>query len=435
MSKIFLNVLNMSLTASYVILIVILVRLLLKKAPKYISYTLWIVVAFRLIIPFTLESSYSLMPSKSNVDYIPHDIIYQGNPQINSGVDRIDTFVNNSLPAPTIEASVNPLQIYIKIGAYIWLLVIGSLLIYSYVSILILKSRLKKAQLIEKNIFEAKNIRTPFVLGIIRPRIYLPAGLTKEEQDYIILHEQTHINRKDHIVKMLAYLILSIHWFNPLVWIAFRLMSIDMELSCDERVLRKMDKDIKKTYANSLLSLNTKKHILNGSPLAFGEGNVKTRIKNVLNYKKPAFWVTFVSVLFAIIIGIGLLSNREVISSNENNDNNSSTENNQIASNQSDEQELGGDITVDKSSITESFIEMDAYIKDYSFDVSYDEELDLYHRVYSIHGVYDLNGDGKEDEINAVLKMDYEDGTYIEVNGIKVPFNLYFPTGENMLLI
>jgi beta-lactamase regulating signal transducer with metallopeptidase domain len=420
----------MSLTASYVILIVILVRLLLKKAPKYISYTLWIVVAFRLIIPFTLESSYSLMPSKSNVDYIPHDIIYQGNPQINSGVDRIDTFVNNSLPAPTIEASVNPLQIYIKIGAYIWLLVIGSLLIYSYVSILILKSRLKKAQLIEKNIFEAKNIRTPFVLGIIRPRIYLPAGLTKEEQDYIILHEQTHINRKDHIVKMLAYLILSIHWFNPLVWIAFRLMSIDMELSCDERVLRKMDKDIKKTYANSLLSLNTKKHILNGSPLAFGEGNVKTRIKNVLNYKKPAFWVTFVSVLFAIIIGIGLLSNREVISSNENNDNNSSTENNQIASNQSDEQELGGDITVDKSSITESFIEMDAYIKDYSFDVSYDEELDLYHRVYSIHGVYDLNGDGKEDEINAVLKMDYEDGTYIEVNGIKVPFNLYFPTGE-----
>lgn len=430
MSKIFLNVLNMSLTASYVILIVILVRLLLKKAPKYISYTLWIVVAFRLIIPFTLESSYSLMPSKSNVDYIPHDIIYQGNPQINSGVDRIDTFVNNSLPAPTIEASVNPLQIYIKIGAYIWLLVIGSLLIYSYVSILILKSRLKKAQLIEKNIFEAKNIRTPFVLGIIRPRIYLPAGLTKEEQDYIILHEQTHINRKDHIVKMLAYLILSIHWFNPLVWIAFRLMSIDMELSCDERVLRKMDKDIKKTYANSLLSLNTKKHILNGSPLAFGEGNVKTRIKNVLNYKKPAFWVTFVSVLFAIIIGIGLLSNREVISSNENNDNNSSTENNQIASNQSDEQELGGDITVDKSSITESFIEMDAYIKDYSFDVSYDEELDLYHRVYSIHGVYDLNGDGKEDEINAVLKMDYEDGTYIEVNGIKVPFNLYFPTGE-----
>lgn len=430
MSKIFLNVLNMSLTASYVILIVILVRLLLKKAPKYISYTLWIVVAFRLIIPFTLESSYSLMPSKSNVDYIPHDIIYQGNPQINSGVDRIDTFVNNSLPAPTIEASVNPLQIYIKIGAYIWLLVIGALLIYSYVSILILKSRLKKAQLIEKNIFEAKNIRTPFVLGIIRPRIYLPAGLTKEEQDYIILHEQTHINRKDHIVKMLAYLILSIHWFNPLVWIAFRLMSIDMELSCDERVLRKMDKDIKKTYANSLLSLNTKKHILNGSPLAFGEGNVKTRIKNVLNYKKPAFWVTFVSVLFAIIIGIGLLSNREVISSNENNDNNSSTENNQIASNQSDEQELGGDITVDKSSITESFIEMDAYIKDYSFDVSYDEELDLYHRVYSIHGVYDLNGDGKEDEINAVLKMDYEDGTYIEVNGIKVPFNLYFPTGE-----
>lgn len=296
MSKLLLNVLDMSLTASYVILIVILVRLLLKKTPKIISYALWIVVALRLLIPFTLESGYSLMPPNNNVNNISHDIIYQQSPQINTGVGQVDTFINNSLSAPTVGASVNPLQIYLEIVAYIWLLVIVSLLIYSFVSILILKKRLKNATLIENNIFEAKNIRTAFVLGLIKPRIYLPVGLTKEERDYIIMHEQTHIIRKDHIIKILAFFTLSVHWFNPLVWIAFRLMSRDMELSCDERVLKKMDNDIKKPYANSLLSLNTERIILNGSPLAFAEGNVRARIENVLNYKKPAFWVTLVSI-------------------------------------------------------------------------------------------------------------------------------------------
>lgn len=296
MSKLFLNVLDMSLTASYVILIVILVRLLLKKTPKVISYALWIVVALRLLIPFTLESGYSLMPPNNNVNNISHDIIYQQSPQINTGVGQVDTFINNSLSAPTVGASVNPLQIYLEIVAYIWFLVIVSLLIYSFVSILILKKRLKNATLIENNIFEAKNIRTAFVLGLIKPRIYLPVGLTKEERDYIIMHEQTHIIRKDHIIKILAFFTLSVHWFNPLVWIAFRLMSRDMELSCDERVLKKMDNDIKKPYANSLLSLNTERIILNGSPLAFAEGNVRARIENVLNYKKPAFWVTLVSI-------------------------------------------------------------------------------------------------------------------------------------------
>jgi beta-lactamase regulating signal transducer with metallopeptidase domain len=278
MSELFLTVLNMSLTASYVIIFVIFIRLLLKRAPKVISYALWGIVAFRLIIPFSFESMFSLMPRNTSTVLIPHDIIYQQSPQINSGIEVIDLFVSQSFPVQIVGASANPLQVYVVIGAYIWAIGITALLVYSFVSILFLKRQLKSAQLIENNIFEAKNLKTPFVLGLIRPKIYLPDELNATERSYILLHEQTHIYRNDHIIKVFAFLILSIHWFNPLVWIAFMLMSKDMELSCDERVLKQMNnEDIKKPYANSLLSLATGKHILNGSPLAFGEGSVKGR--------------------------------------------------------------------------------------------------------------------------------------------------------------
>lgn len=309
MNRIFLTVLNMSLTASYVILCVTVVRLFLKKAPKFISYALWGVVAFRLIVPFSFESMFSLMPRNADTVPIPHEIIYQQTPQINSGIEAVDTFENNSLPAPTVEASTNPLQIYVEIGAYIWVLGIITLLTYSLVSVLKLKRQLKSAKLIEQNIYQAENLKTPFVLGLIRPRIYLPAGLNDTERSYILIHEKTHIRRNDHIIKVLAFIILSIHWFNPLVWIAFRLMTTDMELSCDERVLKEMKEDIKKPYANLLLSLAAGRHFLNGSPLAFGEGNVKGRIKNVLNYKRPRFWVITAAVIVVCIVTIGFASN------------------------------------------------------------------------------------------------------------------------------
>jgi len=314
MSELFLSVLNMSFTASYVILCVMLLRLLLKKAPKFISYALWGVVAFRLIIPFSFESMYSLLPRNMNTVPISHEIIYQQSPKIDSGIEAMDAIVNQSLPKPDVAASVNPLQIYtlqiyIEIGSYIWVLGIITLLIYSLVSVLKLKRQLKNAEQIDMNIFEVRNLKTPFVLGVRKPKIYLPAGLEATERRYILLHEQTHIKRKDYIIKILAFLILAIHWFNPLVWVAFRLMSKDMELSCDESVLKEMDLDIKKPYANSLLSLATERHILNGSPLAFGEGNVKDRIKNVLNYKKPTFWLIAVALVVAVAAGIGLLAN------------------------------------------------------------------------------------------------------------------------------
>jgi len=309
MSELFLTVLNMSFTASYIILIVILIRLLLKKAPKSITYALWGVVAFRLIIPFSFKSKFSLLPAQTNTVPVPHDIIYQQNPQINSGIEVIDTFVSNILPAPAVDASVNPLQIYVGIGSYIWISGVIALLVYSLVSVMILKRQLRSIQIIERNIYQAENLKTPFVLGLIRPKIYLPAGLNEDERNYILLHEKIHIRRKDHIIKILAFLIVAIHWFNPLVWIAFMLMSTDMELSCDEKVLNEINEEIKKPYAKSLLSLAAGRHILNGSPLAFGEGNVKERIKNVLNYKKPKFWAVLTGFVLIIAASIGLLSN------------------------------------------------------------------------------------------------------------------------------
>ncbi len=308
MENLFLAFLNMSLTASYVILFIILVRLPLKKMPRIISYALWSVAAFRLVCPFSFDSMLSLLPPMDSVP-IPQDIAYRQGPQISSAVTSVDMYVNSSLPVPVMEGSANSLQIYTRTGACIWLLGIAAMLVYSIFSVLVLKNRLKGARNTALNIYEADNLKTPFVLGALRPRIFIPSGLPEEEKSYIIRHEQTHIGRLDHIIKPLAFFILSMHWFNPLVWIAFILMSTDMELSCDERVIKEMGGKIKKAYSASLLSLASGKHIINGSPLAFGEGNIRGRIKNVLNYKKPALWVVAAAAIAVAGVGIGLAAN------------------------------------------------------------------------------------------------------------------------------
>ena len=316
MDKIMLSIINMSFTAAFVILAVCAARLLLKKAPKVISYALWAVVAFRLLVPFSFESVFSLLPTKPQP--IPQDIVYQAQPRIDSGINIIDNAVSAYLPAATpTTGSVNPIQIYIFVGTCIWLFGIAVMLIYSFVTIYLLKRRLRGAVFANDNIYEADNIKTPFVLGFIKPKIYIPSELKQEEKGYIILHEQTHIKRRDHIVKLLAYFTLCIHWFNPLVWLSFVLMSTDMELSCDEKVLRVLGTGIKKDYSASLLSLSTGRRIINGSPLAFGEGGVKTRIKNVLNFKKPSRIIIAVAVILVVALGIGLAANHKPGQSSE----------------------------------------------------------------------------------------------------------------------
>lgn len=309
MDKLFLKILNMSIISSYVILFIILIRLFLKKLPKIFSYGLWSVAFLRLIFPFSFESIYSLISINSKT--IPNDIIYKTTPEINSGIKAVDTVINRVLPpALNMEASVNPIQIWIGIGALIWIAGILLLVIYSIISTLKISKKLKSAGLLYDNIYNSKNIETSFVFGLFRPKIYLPINLSEDEKSYIIKHEETHIKRKDHIVKFIAFMITYIHWFNPLVWLAFYLMGEDMELSCDESVIKEMGYEIKKDYSASLLSLSIGRKIIGGSPIAFGENNTKGRIKNVLNYRKPKTWIIGLALILTIILSLGLLSNQ-----------------------------------------------------------------------------------------------------------------------------
>lgn len=296
----------MSITTSYVILFVIVARLFLKKAPKIFSYALWSVVLFRLIFPFSFESIFSLI--YVNTQTVPKDIVYTQTPQIQSGITTVDNIINNSFPAPAVGASANPVQIWITLGGVLWLVGIIVLLTYSIITALRLSKKLKSAKLVLDNIYAMNGIKTAFIFGIVDPKIYLPTDLSETERAYIIEHEQTHIKRLDHIIKPFAFLVLCVHWFNPLVWIAFSLMSEDMELSCDESVIRKMGSGIKKDYSTSLLALSTGKKIIGGCPLAFGENNTKGRIMNVLNYKKPRFWIIFLLVILVVVVCIGLIS-------------------------------------------------------------------------------------------------------------------------------
>ncbi|CDX00757.1 Peptidase M56 BlaR1 [Desulfitobacterium hafniense] len=305
--ELFLKVLNMSITGSAVILCVVLMRFLLRRAPKVFSYALWSVVLFRLVCPFSFESALSLLPV--NPEPIPHRIVYAAVPQIQTGITAVDRVVSSSLPGATPYASVNPLQIWVFLGSLLWIMGIAVLLLYSVFSLLSLKKRLKDALHDKENIYLCDSLDTPFVMGVLGPRIYLPASLSGAEKEYILLHEQTHIRRFDHVVKILSFFVLCIHWFNPLVWAAFFLSGRDMEMSCDEAVIRKLGHEVKKDYSSSLLSLATGRPIVGGTPLAFGEGDTRGRIMNVLNYKKPGFRVLLFAFLAVFILGMGMMAN------------------------------------------------------------------------------------------------------------------------------
>ncbi|GAB6155473.1 hypothetical protein JCM17380_42240 [Desulfosporosinus burensis] len=307
----FLTVLNMSITASYVILFVLLARLLLKKAPKIFSYSLWAVVLFRLICPVSFSSTLSFLGflKTNNMEHIPADIAMMTQLKVNVGLYNVNQVINSSLPAANPAASANPIQIILFIISVLWVLGILSLLVYSVVSYLLLKRKVGTAIRIKDNIYECEGIQFPFVLGIIKPRIYLPLGFSEAERGYILKHEEIHIRRFDYLMKPLAFLVLCIHWFNPLVWLSFILMTKDMEMSCDERVIKELGTNLKKDYSSSLLSVAAKRNIIGGSLLAFGESNTKSRIKNVLNYKRPVFGVVLLAGVVILVISVGLMAN------------------------------------------------------------------------------------------------------------------------------
>jgi len=307
MSNLLLQVLNMSMTGSVVILFVMAARLLLKRLPKSFSYALWSVVLFRLLCPVSFSAPLSVLD-------VVEPVIHQSNENV-SRVTYIPETPDLYADFVTVRPENNPVQqeesaepaeqlkmTPMHAAALVWFAGAVGMLLYSVVKYLILKRKLIGAMLLEKNVYLADGLDTAFVLGIVQPRVYLPSGLSEKERIYILAHERCHIRRMDHVIKLLSYLALCIHWFNPLVWIAFILAGKDMEMSCDEAVIRKLGSEIRADYSASLLRLTTHKKILSGMPLAFGEGDTKSRILNMAKWKKPARWI--VAVCAIVCIGV-----------------------------------------------------------------------------------------------------------------------------------
>ena len=308
MTELFLKIVNMSIAATWLVLAVLLLRLCLKKAPRWVHVLLWGIVAVRLLCPFSIESALSLIPS---TEVISPDIMMDRTPQITTGIPAINSMVNPIISesfAPAPMASANPLQIWIPVIAGVWIMGMALMSIYTAVSCLYLHHRVRTATKLYGRIFQSAHIPSPFVLGIFRPRIYLPYGMNERDMSHVIAHEQTHIRRKDHWWKPLGFLLLTVHWFNPLMWVAYILLCRDIELACDEKVIRELGHDQRADYSQALLSCSVSRRMIAACPLAFGEVGVKERVKNVLSYRKPAFWVIVLAVVICIAVAVCFLT-------------------------------------------------------------------------------------------------------------------------------
>ena len=308
MDALFLKLLNLSLTASWICLAVLLVRLLLKKAPKAISCALWALVGLRLLFPFSIESMLSLIPS---AEPLPEDMLLSPTPTINSGIPVINEVVNPVISgslAPTPGDSVNPMQVITTVAGYVWVIGMVAMLVYILASYLRVRRKVTEAIKIEGNVYECDHVNTPFILGVIRPRIYLPSSMNEADRAFVIAHEQAHLRRLDHVWKPLGFLLLTVYWFNPLLWLGYILLCRDIELACDEKVIRQLGTDIKKQYSEALINCSVPRRAISACPLAFGEVGVKGRIKSVLNYKKPAFWIILVAVVALVVTGVCFLT-------------------------------------------------------------------------------------------------------------------------------
>ena len=310
MNELFLKIINMSISASWLILAVLILRLDLKKAPKWVNVLLWGIVAVRLICPLSFESALSLIPSSET---IPLDIEMAAKPTIDSGVPAINSVVNPVLssfaPPQHVLTSANPLQIWIPILNIIWLIGVGALLLYTAVSYWRLCRKVDTAVRYKGNIFQSENVSSPFVLGIIKPRIYLPFNMNGQDLEHVVAHEQAHIRRKDHWWKPLGFLLLTIHWFNPLMWLAYVLLCRDIELACDEKVIKELGNEQRADYMQALVACSVNRRMIAACPLAFGEVGVKERVKSVMNYKKPAFWVIIIAVIICVGVAACFLTN------------------------------------------------------------------------------------------------------------------------------
>ena len=308
MEKVFLQLVNISITASYLVLAVVVLRPLLKRAPKWIRGILWALAGLRLVLPFSWESVFSLIPSR---EPIPQQILYDAVPQINTGIPVVNSVVNPILAetmTPFPGASANPIQILVIIAANIWVVGMACMSVYGCISYLLLRRRLREAVHTQDRVWICDRIDSPFLLGLFRPRIYLPSSLASEDAAYVIAHEKAHLQRKDHLWKPLGFLILMVYWFNPLIWLAYVLLCRDIELACDEKVIRLMGEGSKKAYSNALIRCSVPRRSIAACPVAFGEGSIKGRIRSVLSYKKPSFWIIVAALVICVAVAVCFLT-------------------------------------------------------------------------------------------------------------------------------
>ena len=309
MAAVFLKLLNLSISASWLVLAVLVLRLISKRSPKWMNVLLWGIVALRLMLPFSIESALSLIPSAETVS--PVVVQFDPAPTITSGVNIIDNAVNPSLSehfaaAPTM--SVNPLYVWAYLAGWVWLIGLGAMLLYALVSYLRLRRRVSVSLCVRENIYLCDAISSPFILGVVKPRIYLPSGLDEVQRQNVLSHERAHLARRDHWWKPLGFALLAVYWFNPVLWLAYTLLCRDIELACDERVIRTMDESAVKTYSTVLLACSMPRKAVITCPLAFGEVGVKERVRNALHYKKPAFWVVAASVTVCVVVAVCFLT-------------------------------------------------------------------------------------------------------------------------------
>ena len=309
MAAVFLKLLNLSISASWLVLAVLVLRLISKRSPKWVNVLLWGIVALRLVLPFSIESALSLIPSAETVS--PAAVQFDPAPTITSGVSVIDNAVNPSLSehfAAVPTASVNPLYVWTEIAGWVWLIGLGAMLLYTLVSYLRLRRCVSVSLPIQDHIYLCDAISSPFILGVVKPHIYLPSGLDEVQRQNVLAHERAHLARRDHWWKPLGFALLAVYWFNPVLWLAYTLLCRDIELACDEKVIRDMDVAAKKAYSIALLSCSTHRNQISACPLAFGEVGVKERVRNALHYKKPAFWVVAASVAVCVVVAVCFLT-------------------------------------------------------------------------------------------------------------------------------
>ena len=309
MAAVFLKLLNLSISASWLVLAVLVLRLISKRSPKWVNVLLWGIVALRLVLPFSIESALSLIPSAETVS--PAAVQFDPAPTITSGVSVIDNAVNPSLSehfAAVPTASVNPLYVWAYLAGWVWLIGLGAMLLYALVSYLRLRRRVSVSLPVQDHIYLCNAISSPFILGVVKPHIYLPSGLDEVQRQNVLAHEQAHLARRDHWWKPLGFALLAVYWFNPVLWLAYTLLCRDIELACDERVIRTMDESAVKTYSTVLLACSMPRKAVITCPLAFGEVGVKERVRNALHYKKPAFWVVAASVTVCVVVAVCFLT-------------------------------------------------------------------------------------------------------------------------------